>query len=211
MSSEVAAYGRILHARFLSGDATAFEEIYMSYCDKVFAGIEYKVRTKPNLWLDLEIAKEAVNSAFMSYFENPGSFDPEKSALLSYLKMAAYGDYVNEWIKERRKQNKIVEIRDAEGNTAIERIEDDDTVDDVAERNAGNLRGEAFMRALSENQDELMIVNQMIEGMKDTQRCIVELGWPDGRQSVQRLYKERDKLKKRFKRNLPKLLGDDQR
>lgn len=68
---------------------------------------------------------DAVTEAFSNYVKRPQSFDPDKSSLLTYLKMSAEGDLINLLKKEKRRNSKIVSFDnvaffDVAGNSNLE-------------------------------------------------------------------------------------------
>jgi DNA-directed RNA polymerase specialized sigma24 family protein len=205
-ASDDAAVGRILHAQFLGGDIDSFNEVFRRFHNNIYKHVWYKASSHKAPMPDKDMVADATSRGLMDYFRSPQKYDPTQSSLLSYLKNAAYRDYLNEWDKEFRQTRRVVEIKPEGWNTFAD--EDSDPREE-AERQEANDRGEAMMRALGKSDEELIIARQIIDGVGDAEMCIVELGWPPGQESVRRLYREKDKLMKRFKRNLPKLLGED--
>jgi DNA-directed RNA polymerase specialized sigma24 family protein len=204
-ASDEAAIGRVLHEQFLEGDVDAYKEIFGRYNIRVLRHVAYVVRSNPKLSYDEEIAIDAAMLALTNYALSPEKYNPSLSSLLTYLRNAAYADYVNEWRKRLRQQRNIVEIEEETWNTISG---DGEIVERQVELGEENARAEEFMRSLCDNDDELKILRQIIDRERDANACIVELGWPPGKESVQRLYREKDKLMKRMKRNLPTLLGE---
>jgi DNA-directed RNA polymerase specialized sigma24 family protein len=205
-ASDDAAAGRILHAQFLGGDIDSFDEVFRRFHNKIYKHVWYRASSHNAPTPDKDMVADAASRSLMDYFSNPQKYNPTLSSLLTYLKHAAYRDYLNERDKVFRQTKRVVEIKPEGWNTLAE---EDSDPRGKAELQEANDRGEAMMRALCKTDEELIIVRQIIDGLGDAEMCITELRWPIGQESVQRLYREKDKLMKRFKRNLPKLLGED--
>jgi DNA-directed RNA polymerase specialized sigma24 family protein len=206
-ASDEAAVGRVLHARFLAGDRGAFEEIYARYQARLFRHVAHLANPHHRYPWNPDVAHDAVAIAITDYYYHPDKFDPDESALLTYLRNAAYRDYLNESAKEaRHHRRRHVENEDDDRKEVVDKGL---LVDEEAELNAGNAKGEALMREICKTDEELIILRQVLEKERDASICIAELGWPPGELSVKRLYREKERLSKLLKRRLPKLLGDD--
>jgi hypothetical protein len=208
-ASDEASIGRVLHAQWLDGDIEAFNQIFERYYKRIASHIEYHARQLPSWSWSANLVDEAVSDALDEYYRQPERFDANQSALLTYLRNNAYRDFLNERDKEFRHavRNRDVPV----GNDENDRNEITDTgipVEDLVEQNAGDEQVEALLREICQTKDELIIARQIIDKERDANRCIVELGWPLGEESIKRLYREKDKLMKRIRRSLPKQLGE---
>jgi DNA-directed RNA polymerase specialized sigma24 family protein len=206
-ASDEAAIGRILHTRFLAGDIGAFNEIYVRYHSRLLKHVAFKANNHESLGWNKETADDAVSIAITDYFNRPEAFDPKMSSLLTYLRIAAFRDYQNEFSKEARHQRKRDVENDDDGWKEL--VDADPPLEVQAELNAANVKGEALMREVCKTEEDLIILRQVIDKERDASICITELGWPPGEESVRRLYREKDRLVKLIKRHGPKLLGDD--
>jgi DNA-directed RNA polymerase specialized sigma24 family protein len=200
------AIGRILHAQFLDGDIEAFDDIYLRFKGKIFNHVWHTAYSYRKFKPDNDLVAYATDRALSDYYRQPEKFNPSLSSLLTYLKNAARKDYINESKKEQRRVSQLVEIEDEVWNTF-----EDEGADppDEAELREENDRVNALLREMCNTDEEFTIVRQFFDEVGNAEKCITELGWPPGKESVRRLYKEKDKLMKRLKRNLPKRLGDD--
>jgi hypothetical protein len=208
-ASDEAAIGRLLHAQWSDGDIEAFNKIFERYYKRIVNHVEYHARHSKSWSWSADLVDEAVTNAFHEYYRQPERFDPEQSALLTYLRNNAYRDFQNERDKEFRHAVRQQEV--LVGNDEDDRNEQVDAnlaVDEQAERNASDEQVEALLRVFCKTDEELIIVRQIIDKERDATKCIVELGWPPGDESVKRLYREKDKLMKRIKRSLPNMLGE---
>jgi DNA-directed RNA polymerase specialized sigma24 family protein len=209
-SSNEGAIGRLLHAQFLDGDIGAYNAIYERYYQRIVTHIEFHAfRRESSTWA-ADLVSVAVTTTLSDYHDHPEKYNPNKSSLLTYLRNAAFRDYLNEREKEYRSEMR--HRAHPVGNEQEDWKEPVDTgpsVDDQMEQKASEERVEALLQEFCSTDEELIIVRQIVDKERDAARCIVELGWPPGEESVRRLYKEKDKLMKRLRRSLPKLLGED--
>ncbi len=208
-ASDEAAIGRLLHTRLLAGDRTAYDEIFQRYQARIFRHTAIKANPHERYPWKPELAEDAVSIALTDYFLRPEKFDPTKSSLLTYLRDAAYKDYLNESAKEARHQRRRERDVENEEEDWKEIVDAALSVEELAELSAGNARAEALMREVCRTEEDLVLLKQIVERERDASICIAELGWPPGADSVRRLYREKDRMTKLLRRRLPKLLGDD--
>jgi DNA-directed RNA polymerase specialized sigma24 family protein len=208
-ASDEAAVALILQTRFLAGDLTAYEEIFTRYKERMFRHIAFKANPHEKYPWKPELAEDAVAIALTDYFRGPEKFDSAKSSLLTYLRDAAYKDYLNESAKEARHQRRRERTVENEEDDWKEIVDVGLSVEELAELSAENAKAEALMREVCKTEDELILLRQVIERERDASICIAELGWPPGDESVKRLYREKDRMTKLIRRRLPRLLGDD--
>lgn len=88
------------HSRMLDpGDPTAF----VALAEWIYGDLLRKTRLLAGRNADPALVEEAVGSALLEYLDDPRRYDPNKSSLLDYLRMAAYRDYLNAVDKEKRR------------------------------------------------------------------------------------------------------------
>lgn len=120
-SKEKEEYARKLHARLIQLDPFAPAEFAESFLDELFR----RLKAKAVFYSDDTLLRDATTDALLDYIEHPTKYNPKKSALLTYLTMAAYHDLLNMFAKEKRRQRRelpldvVEEISDA-GNNNIE-------------------------------------------------------------------------------------------
>jgi DNA-directed RNA polymerase specialized sigma24 family protein len=102
-SNEMKATGEELsfHRRILArNDPIAFAEL----ADTLYASLVQQVCKRAGVHADQTLVEEAVGQALLDYHDRPGSYNPERASLRSYLVMAAHRDFLNAAAKERRAQ-----------------------------------------------------------------------------------------------------------
>lgn len=87
------------HQRILArNDPIAFAEL----ADTLYLSLVQSVCKRAGVHADPALVEEAVGQALLDYHDRPGSYDPERASLLSYLVMAAHRDFLNAVAKEQR-------------------------------------------------------------------------------------------------------------
>ncbi len=94
-SEELAFHQRMLD----ENDMTAFAEL----AEWILPSLLNLVRKRAGPTADVILVEEAVSDALIAYNEAPYAYDPNRLSLMSYLTMAAYGDYRNALAKEKRR------------------------------------------------------------------------------------------------------------
>ncbi|OGO20589.1 MAG: hypothetical protein A2144_02785 [Chloroflexi bacterium RBG_16_50_9] len=123
-SKEKEEYARQLHARLIQLDPLAPAEFAVAFLDELFRRL--KARAASNS--DETFLRDATTDALLDYIQHPTKYNPKKSALLTYLTMAAYRDLLNMFAKEKRRHRRelpldIVEEIPDDGNNQIEEYE----------------------------------------------------------------------------------------
>jgi hypothetical protein len=102
-----------LHADVCASDPTAWSRTFTTLLDPLVDALGFK-------WPDLRDSERlhdfAVDS-IMSYLHAPERYEPAKSSLLTYLRMDAHGDLLNEHARLQR-------ARSAEGQVAVEIVDE---------------------------------------------------------------------------------------
>jgi len=114
-------YARQLHARLLQLDPVAPAEFAEAFLDELVR----RLRAKAGSGYEEALLHDAATDALIDYVQHPSKFNPRKSALLTYLTMAAYRDLLNMVTKERRRRRRevplqVVEETLSERNNIIE-------------------------------------------------------------------------------------------
>ena len=184
-----------LHNRLLARDPVATEEIF----SLVAPELEKHLRIRfPSLapGVDPDIYLSAVFDALTDYFKNPEKYDPAKSGLMTYLRLACRGDMQNLLRKESRHTSgrtslESVEFSLSDGNDAYETVAD--TLD--SQRLIADLtRG---MTA-----DERAVFTLMTEGERSTQAAAeaMNIGHLSPGERAKRVKRVKDRIKKRIQR-----------
>ncbi|MCB9149549.1 MAG: hypothetical protein H6641_12385 [Caldilineaceae bacterium] len=122
--SQRKAQGDDFHRRVLAGDPTATAEIADAY---LFPLVEALTKRVPQSY-DPHNVPTAVEDAILNYFQKPEQYDPDKGkSLFSYLHMAAYGDLLNLFDKQRRQTSKLafqdfVEVSEYDSELIVEAV-----------------------------------------------------------------------------------------
>lgn len=90
------------------GDPTAFAEL----AEELYTSLVQDVCRRAGHQADPIMVEEAVGEALLDYHDKPGSYDPERKSLHSYLVMAAYRDFQNAEARERRVVKHQVSLSD---------------------------------------------------------------------------------------------------
>jgi RNA polymerase sigma-70 factor (ECF subfamily) len=114
-------HARQLHARLLQLDPVAPAEFAEAFLDELVR----RLRAKAGPGYEETLFHDAATDALIDYIQHPSKFNPRKSALLTYLTMAAYRDLLNIIAKEQRRRRHEVQLQDVEetlsaGNNIIE-------------------------------------------------------------------------------------------
>lgn len=111
------------HQRILArNDPIAFAEL----ADALYSSLVQRVWKRAGISADQMLVEEAVGQALLDYHDRPGSYDPERTGLRSYLVMAAYRDFQNAVAKERRAQAHQISIFElaAQGHDIVDEREE---------------------------------------------------------------------------------------
>ena len=114
-------YARQIHARLLQLDPVAPAE----FAEAFLYELVRRLRAKAGSGYEEALLHDAATDALIDYVQHPSKFNPRKSALLTYLTMAAYRDLLNMVAKEQRRRRRevplqVVEETLSERNNIIE-------------------------------------------------------------------------------------------
>jgi RNA polymerase sigma factor (sigma-70 family) len=189
------AADRALHARLLSGnDPTASSDLFLHYLEPVHA---YLRRAFPQT--DEADTFDVATDLLLALPKHPERYDPDRSSLLAYLKMAVRGDLLNRLRTISRQRRTVLSLEDVAlragwRNRMVQAASDPaDTLAD-AEMNRQ-------VRWLCEQFEGLdrEVVELMATGERRTERYAVILRLTDQPPSVQRREVKRIKDRQRKK------------
>ncbi|MCG2766886.1 MAG: hypothetical protein L6435_00675 [Anaerolineae bacterium] len=92
------ASGIVFHQRLIEKDPLAPAEFAEVYLDPLVRSLSAKVGSGN----DDPIVIDAAVDAILRFVQQPAKYNPDKASLMTYLTMAARGDYLNALEKERR-------------------------------------------------------------------------------------------------------------
>ena len=199
-------YVRQLHSRLLQQDPVAPSEFAETFLNELVR----RLRAKASSGYDETLLLDAASDALLDYVKHPSKFDPSKSAILTYLTMAAYGDLLNMIAKEQRRQRRevplqVVEETLSDGNNTIE------LENRVLDGITGTERDELLRRVAETFPDESdrKLLNLMMDGERKTVEYsnilgIQTLALDEQRKIVKR---HKDRITKRLQRLGGKING----
>jgi RNA polymerase sigma-70 factor, ECF subfamily len=194
--------GLLLHQRLLAGDVTAPAEIADTYLSELVAYLERRYPAVD----DPHLPSEAAIDALYSYLQRPKQYNPEKTGLDTYLRMAAEGDLLNALQKQARERQRqggeqVVEL-DAPGAEYKVEAATGPTVEEQVDARLSPVWPK--IEALVPNPVDKEIVRLMMEKVRKTAVFASVLGithLPLDKQ-LQEVKRHKDRIKKRLKRHL---------
>jgi RNA polymerase sigma-70 factor (ECF subfamily) len=114
-------YARQLHTRLLKLDPIAPAEFAESFLEELIR----RLWAKAGPGHEETLIRDAATDALLDFIQHPSKFNPKKSAVLTYLTMAAYRDLLNMIAKKQRRRRREVSLQVVEetlnrGNNLIE-------------------------------------------------------------------------------------------
>ena len=184
-----------LHNRLLLDDPVATEEFF----NIAAPDLERHLRMRfPSMavGVDPDIYLSAVYEALTDYFKNPGKYDPSRSGLMTYLRLAARRDLQNLLAKETRHAKGRVSLEDVEFSRS--------DGNDISERAAEDMDGRRLIEELMEEMtpNERAVLSLMLEGERSSAAAAEAMGighLPPGEQARE-VKRVKDRLKKRIQR-----------
>lgn len=192
-----------LHELIMAGDDLALLKLYDQYGDSIVLSLR---SWYPNVaQKDLTHILEAVNEAFLGYYKNPSTFDPNKGNIKRFLEIAAERDLINLLQKEKKHNGKInlpedVELEEKLWNSITE---------DTQPADVGLIMQEMMDIVDSElsnyfsTDSDILVAKMILQGIRETWSFaealqIVELEPEEQRREVK---KAKDRINKVIERN----------
>ena len=184
-----------LHDRLLSDDPVVTEEMFRIFAPELERHLRMKFpRLAPGV--DPDIYLSAVVEALTDYFKNPQKYDPDKSGLMTYLRMVAWGDFRNLLAKESRHASRRVSLESVEFSRS--------DGNDVSERVADDMDGQKLIEDLKRGMtlEERAVFALMIEGERSTAVAAEAMGIDHlpAREQAREVKRVKDRIKKRVRR-----------
>ena len=187
-----------LHLRLLAGDATAPEECVRRW----FAALIKRLSASYSdiAAADEDLVQMAAEEALLNYIDQPERFDPQRSALDTYLFFSARGDLLNLWKQEKRWRDKTYSL---ERNEAVELslVAGNNTEEEAILAVATAAALPLLLAAFPTQQDrELLLL--MLAGERKTAAFVAILGLENEPEKEQRriVYQTKDRISKRLSR-----------
>ena len=189
-----------LHERLLANDPVAPADVFGMVVPVLERYLRYQF---PSMGpgVDPDIYVTAVYDALTGYFKNPGNYDPTRSGLMTYLRLAARRDLQNLLAKESRH---------ARGRVSLHSVEfDRSDGNDLSETVADSIDGERLSEEMTKDMtpSERDVFDLMVEGERSTEAAAHVLGIVHlpARDQVKEVKRVKDRIKKRIQRRGPSL------
>lgn len=184
-----------LHKRLLSFDPVATEELFTIAAPE----LEKHLRlTFPSLapGVDPDIYLSAVYETLTDYFKSPEKYDPAKSGIMTYLRLACRRDMQNLLAKESRH---------ASGRISLESVEFSlSDGNDVSDAVADSLDSQRLVADLTGGMtsEERAVFSLMMEGERSTRVAAeaMNIGHLALEEQAKRVKRVKDRIKKRMRR-----------
>lgn len=210
---------RQLHARLLARDAQAPSDLTEQY---LLALVTYLRRVFPErdfpLLRDSHLIEEAAEDALFDLAKHPEHYDPARSTLISYLRMAARGDLRNKLQREARHRRHLVPLPDENApgveQSALARNSGREDTEDPAllaeRREQLNPQFQPMRNTVFSDQDRT-VIQLILDGERRTSVYAQILGITHLPESEQRreVKRVKDRLLKRLRRLAPQVKRDD--
>ena len=184
-----------LHERLLGRDPVATEEMFSLAAPE----LEKHLRLRfPSLavGIDPDIYVSAVYETLTDYFKSPGKYDPAKSGLMTYLRLAWRRDMQNLLAKESRH---------ASGRISLESVEFSlSDGNDFSDTVADSLDSKRLVADLTRGMtsEERAVFSLMTEGERSTRAAAeaMNIGHLALEEQAKRVKRVKDRIKKRMRR-----------
>jgi hypothetical protein len=193
-----------LHLEIRNKNDVSLSKLYDLYGDQVIRILRYKYLSAAKR--DELFLYEAVNEAFLGYYNNPDTFNPERYKLFTFLLIAADRDLQNLLTKERKHLNRKdlpedVELQEKFWNNIIKaHCSADDTIHiDEMMTAIQNL-----LESLFQNEKDVDLAWMVLAGERQTETYSEMLEIENLSISRQRaeVKKNKDRIKKVLERNV---------
>jgi RNA polymerase sigma-70 factor (ECF subfamily) len=197
-----------IHERLLAGDPTAPQELARKYLPLIERHVS--ARAHGHGIYDQDLINDATVDAVFGYIRHPEKFNPNKSGLLGYLKLASEMDLINVVQQDRRRrrgeelqEDVEVSILARNKSSEIDRIRrgaEDEMISRIQQqRNLAEITG-------AENDRDKILLHLMAEGERSTSRFAAVLGITDLPIAEQRhvVKRNKDRLKAHLRRGRSK-------
>jgi RNA polymerase sigma-70 factor, ECF subfamily len=184
-------YALSIHTRLLRLDPVAPAEFIEAFLSELV--LRLRAKAGPNS--EDTFIRDAATDAILYYVQHPSKFNPAKSALLTYLTMAAYGDFLNMIAKEKRRLKHEIRLEPVEdslddGNNIIEPENEELDITTTEKVELLRIVNEAFPDAR-----DRAILDLMMNGERKTMAYCEILGLndlsPDQQRKIVKQHKDR--------------------
>ena len=186
-----------LHERLLADDLLATYDIFEVAAPILERFLKYKF---PDLapGVDPNIYVSAVYDALTDYFKSPDKYDPDKSGLMAYLRLASYRDMQNLLRKESRHAKGRVSLEDVEHSHSDGNY---DVLDEIADRIDVQRMKDELSEGMSVVERKVFLL--MVEGERSTRAAaeVMGIGHLTPQEQSREVKRAKDRIKKRLQRS----------
>jgi hypothetical protein len=198
-----------LHRQACAGERTVATDIFVLFAFGIVASLKPRFRG-----MDEQRIQDAVTDVILNYVARPLQYDPKRSRLDGYLKMAAHRDLLNA-VEHDNRQPRAVSLDDVADST-LARNEQQQGVDRntvLRDRLGFDGSHDEFMRfvdMLFADEVDRRIVRAMADGERDTATYVRLLGLEhlDKQAQARQVKRDKDRIKQRLRRNLAPMLEE---
>lgn len=195
--------GLALHQLVQSGDELALAKLYDAYSEGVIKVLRFEFSDFAQQ--DEFYILEAVNEAFLGYYNNPNSFDPSQKTLKNFLIMAAKRDVLNIISRDKKHQGKInlpenVEVEENLWNSI--KGDTHSTDEKIVQKESMILIEEELSKHFSDKRD-IEMAKMIIQGERETESfaIILQIEELEKNKKQAEVKRNKDRIKKVIDRN----------
>lgn len=182
-----------LHADVCRGDPTAPSRVFSVLLDPLIDWLSFRWRNER----DADRVRDFAIDSIIAYLESPGRYDPARASLLTYLRLDAHGDLLNEHNRRQRQRDRLqetdVELEDEIRNSSTDEYPSD--------REEAELRLVDVREALADERDRRAVF-LMMEGERSTETFaeVWELTNLPAQHQAGEVKRNKDRVKARLRR-----------
>lgn len=182
-----------LHTEVCAGDPTASSRVFTVLLDPLIDWLSFRWRNKR----DAERVRDFAIDSIIGYLESPERYDPARASLLTYLRLDAHGDLLNDHDRRQRQRGRLQE-------TTFEledEIRNSFTDEYPSDREEPELKLVDVREALPDERDRRAVF-LMMEGERSTEAFaeVWELADLPARQQAADVKRNKDRVKARLRR-----------
>ena len=150
---------------------------------------------------DPDLCRDAVLQTIVDLAEAPHKYDPSRKSLYGYLRMSAMGDMLNLLRKQRGLP--VVSLDSvAKGMAVGKSTVEDLVITKMSDEEVQKLLAQARRELLDD--EEWLVLQLMLDKVRDAQECVAILGWEHDSGATRRVYRLKDRVRKKVARYLEK-------
>ncbi len=187
-----------IHRRIVADEPDATLDAYRAVAQSLETHLKYEFPHLPP-GADPDMRVEAIHIALTDYFRFPEKYDPAKSRLMTYLKMAARGDMLNLLKRERRHSDRRSPLDDV-----AFRLPDGE--EEISETIGRDWESRSLMKRLARDlsDEDMRLLRLMMDKVRGTPEAAEALGiehlpFDEQRKEVK---KAKDRIRKKLRRRL---------